>query len=125
MQQDKAIKEKTWKTRTAGILAIIAGAVTVIECVFSAVLVIPKLGWLETISALGQSGIIAATLAVVIISAIVAIVGGVFALKRKIWGLALAGCICALFSLILIPVFLNVPLAIAAIVMVVLGRGEF
>jgi hypothetical protein len=121
----KAIKEKTWKTTTAGILAIVAGDITVIQCVFVAVLVIPQLGWLGTISVLSQGGIITVAFAVVIISAIVAIVGGVYALERKIWGLALAGCICALFSVILIPVLLNVPLAIAAIVLVVLGRGEF
>jgi len=33
-----------------------------------------------------------------VILAIVAIVGGVFAITRKVWGLALAGAICAKFS---------------------------
>ena len=124
-QVAKETKGRTWRTTTAGILAIVAGDITVIQCVFVAVLVIPKLGWLGTISVLGQGGIVTVAFAVVIVSAIVAIVGGVYALERKIWGLALAGCICALFSPILIPVLLNVPLGIAAIVLVVLGRGEF
>lgn len=121
----KATKRKTWRTTSAGILAIVAGAVTAIEYVFVAAVVIPKLGWLETITVLGESGIVTVALTIVIASAIVAIVGGVFALKRRRWRLALAGCICAIFSVIAIPVLLNVPLAIAAIVLIVLGKGEF
>jgi predicted phage tail protein len=121
----EAIQVRTWKTRAAGILAIVAGAVAVVESVFVAALVIRALGWLEVFSALDESGIVAAAVAVVVISAIVAIVGGVFALKRRIWGLAIAGSICAIFSFIAIPFLLNLPLAIAAIVLVVLGRGEF
>jgi hypothetical protein len=124
-QVAKGIKGKTWRTTTAGILAIVAGVVTVIEFVFVGVLVIPKLGWLEVMSVLSESGIVAVAFAVAMASAIVAIVGGVFALKRKRWRLALAGSICAIFSLMFVPVLLNVPLAIAAIVLVVLGRGEF
>jgi hypothetical protein len=120
-----AARGKTWKTKTAGILAIVAGALSAIEFVFVGVLVIPKLGWLEVMSVLSESGIVAVAFAVVMASAIVAIVGGVFALKRKRWRLALAGSICAIFSLMFVPVLLNVPLAIAAIVLVVLGRGEF
>lgn len=121
----KAIHRKTWKTKAAGILLIVAGALAVVESVFIAALVIRALGWLEVLGALDQSGIVAAAVAVVIISAIVAIVGGIFALKRRIWGLAIAGSICAIFSFIAIPFLLNVPLAIASIVLVVLGRGEF
>ncbi len=121
----KSTRGKKWKTRAAGILTIIAGAVTAIEYVFVAVVVIPELGWVEMIGALGESGIVAVALAVVIISATVAIIGGAFALKRKMWGLALAGSICAIFSVMAIPVLLNVPLAIAAIVLLVLGKGEF
>lgn len=119
------IKRRTWRTTSAGILAIVAGAVTVIECVFVAAVVIPKLGWLEMITVLGESRIVAAALAIVIASAIVAIVGGGFALRRKRWRLALAGSICAIFSLTAVPLLVNVPLAIAAIVLVVLGKDEF
>ena len=119
----EATRGKTWKTRTAGILAIVAGAVGVTQWVGVAVLEILALGWLPIGGDLG--GIIAAVFAIVIASAIVAIVGGVFALRRKRWRLALAGSICAVFSLVFVPVLVNVPLAIAAIVLVVLGRGEF
>ena len=119
----EAIRGKTWKTRAAGILAIVVGAVGVTEWVAVAVLEILALGWLPIGGRLG--GIVAAVFAIAIISAIVAIVGGVFALRRKRWRLAFAGSICAIFSLIFVPVLLNVPLAITAIVLVVLGRGEF
>jgi len=116
----KAIKGKTWRTTTAGILAIVAGVVGVSEWVAVAVLEILRWGW-GGLLALG--GIFLALAAIAIAIRIVAIVGGIFALKRKRWGLALAGSICAIFSSFLI--LLNVPLGVAAIVLVVLGRGEF
>lgn len=119
----KAIRGKTWKTRTAGILTIVAGAVSLAEWGAVAVVEILALGWSTLGDVLGPAGITLA--AVVMTSETVAIVGGVFALKRRRWRLALAGCICAIFSVMAIPVLLNVPLAIAAIVLIVLGKGEF
>lgn len=121
----KAVKQKTWKTRTAGILAIVAGALGVTEWVAVAVLEILALGWLPMGSSVGLGAIVAAAFVIAVATGIVAIVGGVFAIKRRRWGLALGGSICAIFSIIWVPVLLNVPLAIAAIVLVVLGRGEF
>ena len=54
----------------------------------------------------------------VIVLGIVAILGGIYALRRRIWGLALAGSICALIG----PWFI---LGILAIVFVSLGKREF
>jgi hypothetical protein len=48
---------------------------------------------------------------------VLAIVGGVYALKRKIWGLALAGSIAAIFG--------SFPLGIAGLVLTVLSKKEF
>ncbi|RJQ37622.1 MAG: hypothetical protein C4555_05930 [Dehalococcoidia bacterium] len=48
---------------------------------------------------------------------IIAIVGGVYTLKRKLWGLALAGAICGTITFS--------PTGIAAIIFVVMGRPEF
>ena len=48
---------------------------------------------------------------------IIALIGGIVTLRRKAWGLALAGAICALF-----PV---VPLGIFAIIFVSMGRKKF
>ena len=57
--------------------------------------------------------------AVLIVLGIVSLVGGIFAIQRRIWGMALAGAICALFPP---PV---IALGILAIVFVAMGKGEF
>jgi hypothetical protein len=120
----KATRARTWKTRTAGILAIIAGAVGLAEWVWVAVLEVLRYGWPAVGDFLGLGAILPAVAAIALIIRIVAIVGGVFALKRRRWGLALGGSVCAIFSSVFLAL-VNVPLAIAAIVLVVLGRGEF
>jgi hypothetical protein len=53
-----------------------------------------------------------------IISAL-SIAGGIYALRRKIWGLALAGAICTLFTI------WAWPLGAAAIVFLALSKDEF
>lgn len=103
--------EKTWKPTVAGILSIIAGAIQLIWGIAVAAVggiggALVGMGWLSAIGA------------PLIILGIIAIVGGIYALKRRIWGLALAGAICALVG----PQFL---LGIAAIVFVALGKNEF
>ncbi len=108
--------EKTWKPKVAGILCIIAG---------SLILVIP-------IAVIGNSGVhtptppddVGAALFMVIFVCIplmmlgtVAVVGGIYASRRQIWALALAGSICALPA--------GLILGILAIVFIVRGKGEF
>jgi hypothetical protein len=103
--------EKTWKPTVAGVLAIIAGALQVIFGMVFAIGVgvgagMVGMGWLSAI------------FVPLIIFGIIAIVGGIYALKRNIWGLALAGSICALIG----PWFI---LGLLAIIFVALGKGEF
>ena len=50
---------------------------------------------------------------------IVAIIGGIFSIRRNVWGLALAGAICVLF-----PPHVAV-MGILAIIFVALSKGEF
>jgi hypothetical protein len=121
----EAIQVRTWKTRAAGVLAIVTGVLAVTQWVTVAVLEVMALGWLPMGSLAGLGAIVAAAFTIAIATGIVAIVGGVFALKRRRWRMALAGSICAIFSVVFLPILVNVPLAIAAIVLVVLGRGEF
>jgi hypothetical protein len=102
--------EKTWKPTVGGILAIIAGAVQVILGTLGATGVC-LLGGIFGIGWLG------ALLTPLIVLGIIAIVGGVCALTRRIWGLALAGSICALVG----PWFV---LGVLAIIFVSLGKGE-
>jgi hypothetical protein len=103
--------EKTWKPTVAGILTIIAGALQVIFGMVFAIGVgfgagFIGMGWLSVI------------FAPLIIFGIIAIVGGIYALQRKIWGLALAGAILAVIG----PWFI---LGILAIIFVALAKGEF
>jgi hypothetical protein len=103
--------EKTWKPTVAGVLTIIAGVLeAIIGLLFAA-----GIGILGGVVGMGWLSIIFAPL---IIFGIIAIVGGVCALRRRIWGLALAGSICALIG----PWFL---LGILAIIFVSLGKREF
>ena len=102
--------EKTWKPTAAGILCIIAGVIGVITGIVVAVvggIIGAFFG-----GAWGAFGVPS------IILGIIAIVGGSYALRRKIWGLALAGSICALLGPWAI-------LGILAIIFVSLGKGEF
>jgi len=102
--------EKTWKPTTAGILAIIAGALQVIVGIVIAA--VGSIGWffgMPWFSAIG---------APLIILGVIAVIGGTYALRRRIWGLALAGSICALLGPWAI-------LGILAIIFVSLGKSEF
>jgi hypothetical protein len=106
--------EKTWKPPTAGILSIVAGALGLIGGLVVGVIG----GTFAGIEGIPGVGAMLAAIAIpLIIIGIVAIVGGYYALKRRIWGLALAGTICALFCVW----FLGIP----AIIFVILGKSEF
>ena len=48
---------------------------------------------------------------------IIALIGGIVTLKRKSWGFALTGAICALFPI--------VPLGVLAIIFVSMGKKKF
>jgi hypothetical protein len=114
--------EKTWKPTAAGILTIIAGFLGLLIAVALAV----GLGIAGTLAGLIPGFPAAGFLALIavpgIILSIIAIVGGIYALRRRVWGLALAGAICAL--LFTLP-FLGWILAILAIIFVSLGKREF
>ncbi len=71
--------EKTWKPTTAGILSIIAGIIGVI----------PGIVVVASREMFGAPSIVPGA---------IAIIGGINALRRRGWGLALAGSICALFG---------------------------
>jgi hypothetical protein len=115
--------QKTWMPMTAGILEIIAGGFGLIAGLV--LFIIGAVG--SKLMAYYVPDIPPATLVVIFISiavpliviAVLAIVGGIYALRRKIWGLALAGSIAAFF----IPS--SWLLGIAAIVFTALSKNEF
>jgi hypothetical protein len=109
--------KKTWMPTTAGILDIICGSwellvafiLTFVGGVTRLVPDVPPF----------LAPLFAALAVPFVILGILAIVGGIYALRRKIWGLALAGSIAAFFS----PWFWI--LGIAAIVFTALSKNEF
>ncbi|MCD6568193.1 MAG: hypothetical protein J7K94_05630 [Dehalococcoidia bacterium] len=118
------MENKTWKPTTAGILSIIAGSLVVIAgilllvmggtfaCIFSD----PSLQIPPMVGSSIMSILTVAAIPIIVLGA-VSIVGGIYSLKRRLWGLALAGAICALVPYLV--------LGILAIIFVSLGKDEF
>lgn len=89
---------QTWKPTAAGTLTISAGV----------------FGLIVGIVLIGRSPLFMVGLLAIMIS-IVAVAGGLCALKRRAWGLALAGSICSVFCWLGIP----------AIIFIALSKQEF
>ncbi len=109
------MENKTWKPTTAGILSIIAGvpaAGTGILIAFMG----STMAWIDVIPLVPN--ILAIIAIPLIVLGIIAIVGGIFALQRKTWGLALVGAICALAPPLSI-------LGVLSIIFVTIGKDEF
>ena len=118
------MENKTWKPTTAGILSIVAGSLVVITGIlllvlggtFAYIFSDPSLQIPAMVGSKIMSILAAAAIPIIVLGA-VSIVGGIYSLKRRLWGLALAGAICALAPYLI--------LGILAIIFVVLGKGEF
>ena len=132
--------ERTWKPKAAGVLSIISGAVEII--IGAAVIflrgILSGLGsdwgnWLGGLDGMGDfvapgmpdiMGMISSVALVIgivlIIFGVIAVVGGVHSIKRRLWGLALAG---AILSFPFLP--LGGILGLLAIIFVSLGKREF
>jgi hypothetical protein len=115
-------KKKTWMPTTAGILDIVAGSFVLLGGII--MLVFGTVGssimpYFAPQVPPTMAVVIFSSIAVpVILIGILAIIGGVYALKRRIWGLALAGSIAAFFT----PSWV---LGVAAIVFTALSKNEF
>ena len=123
--------QKTWKPTVAGILNIIAGVLSLLGAigviigiiVFVAVGSAPFLTYMwGELAALGIA--INFMILILVIVAIISVVlgilpllGGIYALQRKKWGLALAGSIVAILGSSL--------LGIAATILTALSKDEF
>jgi len=105
--------KKTWLPTVAGILSIVAGAIEVLGG-----MTIGGIGALLTtfIRMPGLGAFIGFPLMAL---GIVAVIGGICSIRRKVWGLALAGAICSLF----LP-HITV-LGIVAIVFIAISKREF
>ena len=114
----------TWKPVTGGILSIIAGTIHLF-------------GWLiiglgtiffsveSGIDQYGPNGFYISSFGVflfflpIIALSVMPVIGGIFAIRRKSWGLALAGAICAIIS----P--FTWMLGVASVVLIAVSRQEF
>jgi hypothetical protein len=118
------MEKKTWLPPTAGILDIISGSfglfagiiLLVLGTLGSGLLRLFEVG-IPEISPAVILALLSAIAIPLIIAGILAIVGGIYALQRKMWGLALAGSIAAFF-----PSWL---LGMAAIIFTALSKNEF
>jgi len=104
----------------AGIISIVSGVLGVLRrsMMFVGVnLILPALAGISLVVPAIIAAVAVPVLIAGIVVALLTIVGGAYALRRKVWGLALAGSIAA--------VFCSAPLGIAAVVLVALSRKEF
>ena len=115
----------TWMPTAGGILCIISGALGFITIaffltfgsIFGAAIardVLSSLGYWQSGLPFTVIGIIAVPLLCV---NIVAIIGGIYAIRRRGWGMALAGSICSVFP--------SQVLGILAVVFIAISRKEF
>ena len=102
--------EKTWKPTTAGILTIIGG---ILGIAIGAI--IATIG--EVAGALAGLAWFGAIGAPLIGIGVVALIGGIYAMRRKAWGFALTG---AILAIICGGIF-----GILATIFVLMGRREF
>jgi hypothetical protein len=119
--------ETTWKPIVAGILNIIVGVFNLIG-MFLIIIVIVAIGsGILALSAfiniipMWLSGILQGVLIIIavllgVFSAL-PLIGGIYSVQRKNWGLALAGSIAAILS--------STPLGITSTVLVALAKNEF
>jgi hypothetical protein len=99
-----AFMKTTWKPIAAGVLDIILGCCTLIGgFLFYNFMSVVGAGW--------------EVFAFPAVAGIVAIVGGIYAMQRKIWWLALVGSIAAL-----LPFWF---LGVASLILIALSRDEF
>jgi hypothetical protein len=129
METDVRTVAKTWKPTVAGILDIVGGALSILgaSAVFLGILFfipisrsagpgpVPEMGCWMIPGILEAILLIAAVYFIVV--GVLPIIGGVYALRRKKWRLALAGSIAAIFG--------SCVLGILATIFTAMSRDEF
>lgn len=114
--EEAAATGGAWMPITAGVLDLVIGIPGLIIGIIVAVI-----GGVLTFFIAGLGALLGVPL---IILSVVAIAGGLFAIRKRAWGLALAAAICA-FVVGLPFVAPAIVLGIPAIVFTALGKGKF
>ena len=102
------------KSIIAGILSILGGAFGLFD-ILRRVLDPSNIGIIGRFFNIGY--LVLPIMIAQIIICVLAIIGGIFAFKHKLWGLALAGSIAAIFA--------AWPLGIVALIFTIVSRKEF
>ena len=120
--------ERTWRPATAGVLTIVAGGLGIGAGALITLAAIPlglvgalagaieKLGIISGLLS-GLAGVIGMIGAGMIGVGVAAVIGGIYALKRRLWGFALAGTILATIC--------STPLGVLAIIFISMSKREF
>ena len=118
--------KRTWMPTVTGILDIISGATGLIA-VFGLIIAVLITGGLfipgtEYIPGFVPSLLTGIAVLIAIFS-ILSLVGGIYALQRKKWGLALTGSIAAIFASL--PLLGGLPVGITATILAAISKNEF
>jgi len=113
---------RTFLPVAAGIICIVVGALSLIGgflmSLFFSIMSTTSY-WDGSINSENVNAVVWALFSPYFIICVLAITGGILALRRKLWGFALAGAICSLLT------WWAWMAGVAAIVLVVLSRKEF
>jgi hypothetical protein len=118
--------EKTWKPVTGGILNIIAGVFSLIGFIAVIILIIvigsspyiwDSFSGMDPIAAGVVQTVLVIVAIVTLITGILPLIGGIYSLQRKHWGLALAGSIAAIVGTTI--------LGILSVIFIAMAKSEF
>jgi hypothetical protein len=114
--------DRAWMPTVGGILSIIAGALSLIGAllvgIFLSIAIISP-DWYGSTDMTFPSVWVWIVILPYLIICIVAIVGGIYAIRKRAWGLALAGGICAILTIWAWWI------GVAAVVFIALSRSMF
>jgi hypothetical protein len=114
--------QTTWMPRIAGILSIISGVIGIsggiIIAVVAGVMRLPA-EYLTRNGIISSHPVIIILIIIFVLFNIVAIAGGISAIKRKRWAFAVLGAVCSIFNI------WSCVLGIGALVFLIQSRSEF
>ena len=123
--------KRTWKPTVAGIICIIAGTIGAITVIAVSVMTLFLMAD-NPEARLSIDDFIVKVWMLAPIAVVIPIAGGIYALRRRVWGLTLAGAICALIVFTVAGVFFfraywitsGIP-GILAFALIIKGKPEF
>ena len=130
LRREPGVYQRTWRPTTAGVLSIIGGSLNLLLGIGGIIggnaLSDLAVAFQDIFPGVAVTGALSdATITAGIILAVlglISIIGGIFAIARKLWGLALVGSIA---TIIPTPAILPVVMGFFSLLFVSLGKNEF